>query len=124
MSSPTDERQGGLLAWQYALYPDNHTDRRNLVLHVLTVPFFCSGTASIASAAFTAWWLAPAGLGAAAVAVALQGRGHKLEPRPPVPFRGPLDVLARIFVEQWITFPRFVLRGGFARAWRGTGSEP
>jgi hypothetical protein len=36
----------------------------------------------------------------------------------PVPFRGPLDVLVRIFAEQFVTFPRFVLTGGLARAWR------
>ena len=24
----------------------------------------------------------------------------------------------RILAEQWITFPRYVLSGGFARAWR------
>ena len=24
----------------------------------------------------------------------------------------------RFFVEQWITFPRYVLSGGFSRAWR------
>jgi hypothetical protein len=35
-----------------------------------------------------------------------------------VPFEGPLDVLSRIVLEQWITFPRFVLSGSFARAWR------
>jgi hypothetical protein len=52
--------------------------------------------------------------------MAVQGRGHRLEKNAPVPFRGPLDVLARIFVEQWVTFPRFVLSGGFARAWRAT----
>ena len=27
------------------------------------------------------------------------------------------------FAEQWITFPRFVLGGGFARAWRGRSEE-
>ena len=32
-------------------------------------------------------------------------------------------LLARIFAEQWITFPRFVLGGGFARAWRGRSEE-
>jgi hypothetical protein len=50
--------------------------------------------------------------------VAAQGRGHKLEQTRPVPFRGPADFLARFFVEQWFNFPRFVLSGRFAEAWR------
>jgi hypothetical protein len=32
-------------------------------------------------------------------------------------------VIARLLVEQWITFPRFVVSGGFARAWRSTSRE-
>jgi hypothetical protein len=52
------------------------------------------------------------------VAFVLQAVGHKREANAPEPFRSPLDVLARILVEQFITFPRFVLSGGFARAWR------
>lgn len=30
----------------------------------------------------------------------------------------PLDVVVRIFTEQWVKFPRFVASGGFARAWK------
>ncbi len=48
----------------------------------------------------------------------LHGRGHKLEPTAPVRFRGPGDFAARIFIEQWFTFPRYVLTGQLARAWR------
>ena len=32
------------------------------------------------------------------------------------------DWAARLFVEQWVTFPRYVLSGGFARAWREAGA--
>ena len=75
----------------------------------------------VASLALTAlgFWPALAGV---VVAVAAQGRGHKIEARPPAPFRSPLDVVARLLVEQLITFPRFVLSGGFARAWRGAAA--
>jgi len=64
---------------------------------------------------------AAAGVGGAAAMIAVmaaQGRGHKLETTAPSPFLGPADVLKRFFAEQWITFPRYVLSGGFARAWR------
>lgn len=56
-----------------------------------------------------------------AAAVAAQGRGHAREATRPVPFRGAADVAVRIVVEQWVTFPRFVLSGGFAAAWRAAG---
>jgi len=57
-------------------------------------------------------------------AVASQGRGHAMEAARPVAFRGPADFVARFFVEQWVTFPRFVLSGGFAQAWRRARNGP
>jgi hypothetical protein len=70
-------------------------------------------------APFLSAWLS---LGAVLMfgALAAQGRGHRTEANAPVPFRSPFDFVARFFVEQWVTFPRFVLGGGFARAWRAS----
>lgn len=115
----SDERPGGTLAWQYRHYPEFHADRRNLVLHVLTVPLFQGGTVLLTGPLWGPAWLALAGFGAMAFAMAVQGRGHRIEQNPPAVFRGPLDVATRIFAEQWLAFPRFVLSGSFARAWRG-----
>jgi hypothetical protein len=109
--------RANLVAWQWELYPDGHRDRRNLLIHAATVPLFESGVLLAAATP----WLGPLGLlglGLLPVAMALQGRGHRLERTAPVPFEGPLDVASRIFTEQLFTFPRFVLTGGFARAWR------
>ena len=62
------------------------------------------------------WWLGAAvSLGLMVVSFAVQGLGHKREAEAPVPFDGPGDFLARVFVEQFITFPRFVLSGGWMR---------
>jgi hypothetical protein len=115
-----NDRTDGLLTWQWNLYPDNHCARRNLLLHALTVPLFELGTVLLVASPFSSLWLVLPGVVAMVSAMALQGRGHRLELTAPVPFRGPFDVVARIFVEQWVTFPRFVLSGGFARAWRAT----
>jgi hypothetical protein len=112
-----------LFAAQFSFYPRAHADRRNLVIHALTEPLFVAGVGMVASAAWVGGWRAVvAGFVAMIVAMAAQGRGHRLEQQPPLPFRGPLDVVARIFAEQLVTFPRFVLSGGFARAWRGAGA--
>jgi hypothetical protein len=110
------------LAWQWQHYPGNHADRRNLVIHLITVPIFWGGTVAMLGAPLAGGLTAmassfAAGLVMCVVAMAAQGRGHKLETVPPIPFRGPVDVIARIFVEQWLTFPRFVLSGQIARAW-------
>ncbi|MFO0585824.1 MAG: terminase [Anaeromyxobacter sp.] len=114
-----DEREGGLAAWQWRLYPDGHRDRRNLLVHAITVPLFELGTLALAGAAIAGRsWPAPAGLALVAVALVAQKRGHAVEATAPVPFRGPGDLAARFLVEQWWTFPRYVLSGGFARAWQ------
>ncbi|HYS07939.1 MAG TPA: terminase [Myxococcales bacterium] len=113
-----DDRPGGLLAWQWSLYRDGHRDRRNLALHALTVPLFLAGTILLIFSLFAGAGLAIAGAASMLVALVAQGRGHAVEATRPVPFRGAGDFLARFFVEQWVTFPRFVLSGGFARAWR------
>lgn len=118
--NPNDaDRSPNLLAWQWRLYPDNHTDRTNLLLHVLSVPLFLLGTVTLVAAPLSGHpWGALAGPVLMVGAMAAQGRGHKRERVPPVPFSGAGDVLGRILIEQWLTFPRFVLSGGLVRAWR------
>ena len=120
----SDEPRGPFFAWQWRLYPDGHRDRTNLIIHVITQPIFVAGIVlAIVGPLTGAWWLLGAGLAAIAVAAALQGRGHKREAVPPAPFRGPGDVARRLFAEQLFTFPRYLLSGGLARAWRQSGSE-
>jgi hypothetical protein len=107
-----------VLAWQYASYPDAHSHRHNLWIHAVAVPLFLAGIAALLLAPVVAWWLALVGPAAMAVSLALQGRGHGLEAQAPQPFRSPLDFVVRLLLEQCVTFPRFVLSGGFARALR------
>jgi len=81
------------------------------------MPLFGAGVLLVAATP----WLGPlslAGMALLPLAMAMQGRGHRRERVPPVPFTGAPDVILRIFAEQLITFPRFVLTGEFARAWR------
>lgn len=115
------DRSPNLLAWQWSSYPDFHGDRRNLALHAASNPFFLLGTLSVLTVPLTSWHCAVGGLALWGAAMAVQGRGHKLEKNAPIPFAGLPDVLGRIFLEQHVNFPRFVLSGGFARAWRAAG---
>ena len=89
----------------------------------MTVPFFQLGTCAVLASPFVSPWLALPGLLTMAFVMLIQGRGHAMEETKPVPFRSALDVTARIFAEQWITFPRYVLSGAFGRAWKESGSR-
>lgn len=107
-----------LARWQWKGYARNHRTRANLWLHLVLVPLFVAGNAVLAGLARMSWTVAAAGIAATLLALALQGRGHAREPNPPEPFTGPANLLARLFLEQWITSPRFVLSGGWYRALR------
>lgn len=114
-------RAGGLIAWQWRGYERNHRDRANLLLHIVLVPAFIAGIlATVRLLTWGRWFAAVLAFGFALVAFALvafalQGVGHKREREVPEPFLGPADVIGRVFVEQFITFPRFVLSGQWAR---------
>lgn len=108
-----------LLAWQWSDYTAKHRDRGNLLLHAFAVPLFLVSTLALLVALVTREGAgaiaAVAGMG---VSVALQGRGHRREREAPTPFDGAGDFVTRFFVEQWVTFPRFVLSGGWLRNFR------
>ena len=109
-----------LLRWQWDGYPRYHRARANLLLHLAVVPLFLAGNVGLVVAvARGAAGLGGLALVAMLVSIALQGRGHRVEPVPPEPFTGPANAVTRILLEQWVTFPRFVLTGGWWRALRG-----
>ncbi len=109
-------RDGGIINWQWKTYDRNHRNRFNLLIHFVAVPLFIAGALYATRALFSQQWLA-AGVGLICMIVgfALQAIGHKREAEKPIPFEGPLDFIGRIFIEQFITFPRFVLTGGWVR---------
>ena len=108
------------MKWQREGYPRYHQARINLLLHLVGVPAFQAGNLGLLAALFQGS-LTRAGLslGLMALGFAVQGLGHGRERNPAVPFTGPANAMGRIFLEQWISFPRFVLTGGW---WRAFGS--
>lgn len=112
-------RNEPLLPWQWRGYARNHQDPRNLLLHIVAVPVFMAGTILVVYGVLQLSLPAVAlGVLCAAVSMLLQGRGHRLEAERPEPFEGPADIAGRIFAEQWITFPRYVLSGQWWRTLR------
>ncbi len=109
-------REPSIAAWQWATYERNHRDRVSLALHMIGVPMFIAGVLAAVRLALAGYL--PGALFALFVAAAgfgLQVVGHKREAEAPVPFDGPGDFFGRLFVEQFVTFPRFVLTGGWLR---------
>jgi uncharacterized membrane protein YGL010W len=106
-----------LLRWQWEGYPAFHTTRLNLLIHIVAVPSFIASLISLVFAIATMRWiLALECVLGLVIAFAAQGFGHKREPAPPIPFDGPIDAITRIFAEQLVTFPRFVLSGKWSKA--------
>jgi len=103
--------------WQWQGYPRYHRSRANLLLHIIAVPVFLVANIALVVAITRASRVAALVAVVAMVAsIAAQGRGHTWEPVAPEPFSSPFNAVARIFCEQWVTFPRFVLSGGWSRA--------
>jgi hypothetical protein len=104
-----------LLRWQWKGYARYHQDRTNLLLHVFAVPLFLLANVLLVVAAVSlSLMLLVAAMAGIVLSLVIQGRGHRLEPIPPEPFTGPANVVGRLFLEQWVTFPRFVLSGGWS----------
>lgn len=111
--------RANVLAWQWDGYPEFHRNKGNLLLHLFAVPGFDLSLVGLVASLALGLWL-NAGLSAFGMVFffLLQGIGHKQEAAPSIPFDGPLDAASRIFLEQLINFPRFVLSGGWWRAFR------
>ena len=108
-----------LLRWQWDNYPGAHTSRANLLLHLGSMPFFWLGTVLLLGAIVLSGSLVLLGFGCLLVPLIAQGFGHKrLEPKASAPFTSPWNFIARFALEQWVTFPRYVLSGGWGRAFR------
>jgi hypothetical protein len=108
-----------LLRWQWNGYARFHRSRANLLIHIVVVPLFLLGNIALFLAVLKG--SAPVGavsVVAMGVSLALQGRGHRQEEVPPEPFTSPFNAVSRIFLEQWVTFPRFVISGKWRRAFR------
>jgi len=113
------KRHPNLPAWQWRNYPQNHQHPTNLALHLIAMPLFIIGFLLIVSGVFSLS-LASFAVGVVGIlaGLALQRHGHSLEAEASEPFSDRKDAVQRLVVEQFVTFPRFVLSGGWWRAWR------
>lgn len=108
-----------LIRWQWDGYHSYHRSRKNLLIHIVAVPLFLIGNVGLIISLST-WTIVGIFVSFAlmALSLVLQGRGHAMESLPPVPFSGKFNAIARLLLEQWINFPRFVLSGAWLRAFK------
>lgn len=105
-----------LLRQQWSEYADRHRDRVNLLIHIVAVPLFWIGAFNaIGALLFSGLFYALGGVALAALSLFAQGIGHDREALQPQAFAGAWDFVLRIVAEQFVTFPRFVLSGGWLR---------
>ena len=113
------KRLPNLPSWQWRGYADNHRNPTNLVLHVIAVPLFIIAALLILDGLFALSFSSIAiGVIGLIAAMGFQRHGHSLEGQAPEPFADRSDAIKRLLVEQFITFPRFVLSGGWWHAWK------
>ncbi|GGU74304.1 hypothetical protein GCM10009504_34530 [Pseudomonas laurentiana] len=113
------KRLPNLPAWQWRNYHHHHRHPTNLALHLIAVPLFVLGTLLVLTGLFNLdLGVMAVGVLALFAALTLQRQGHRLEAQQPEPFSNRKDAVHRVLVEQFITFPRFVLSGAWWRAWR------
>lgn len=95
---------------QWADYGTYHQSRLNRAIHLVAVPLFWAGLALLAVALATAQARTLAvGLALLPVSLGLQAFGHGLEPVPAVPFTSAANAVARLLLEQLVSFPRYLL---------------
>ncbi len=110
-----------LIEKQWSDYSERHRNKVNLLIHIVTVPLVWIAAIEV----FGSLLLLVSGLGAfkflvwAAILIAgalfAQSHGNSMEAVKPAPFTNWKDFVINAAVEQFATFPRFVLTGQWLR---------
>lgn len=108
---------------QLQRYGRYHQSRSNLLLHIVFVPLFLvSNVVCLVCLAEHRWLIALAAVALMGLSLSIQGRGHGKEPVSPEAFTGPFNAISRLMLEQWVTFPRFLLSGAWRQALRNSSA--
>ena len=110
-----------LLDQQWSDYSERHRNKTNLMIHIVTVPLvwfaalqvFGGLVLMLVGVGGLKMWVYAAIL--AAIALFAQRHGNSMEAVKPKPFTDAKDFALNAAAEQFVTFPRFVLTGGWLR---------
>lgn len=108
----------------WAGYLRVHSERRNLVIHLIAVPLFVVATAALVLSLLRGKAMGAAvAIAGAVIAMMAQGGGHAFEAQAPEPFSGPGNFLKRWFLEQFLIFPAFLVTGRWWQQFRTSGGR-
>jgi len=95
-----------------------------MIIHIVSVPVFVLGTLSLFVSLIE---LSPIGMLISILVVVIafgaQGFGHSKERISPESFATPGQAIVRILSEQFITFPRYVLSGGWYATYQSSAAQ-
>ena len=115
------------LSQQWSDYSERHRNKGNLLIHIVTVPLVWFAGLQLVGGLILMligvgglkMWVYAAIL--IAIALGAQAYGNGLEAIKPRPFTNAADFAFGAVAEQFVTFPRFVLTGGWLRNFQGAG---
>jgi len=117
-----------LVEKQWSDYADRHRNSNNLLIHIVAVPLLWFASFQVLGGVFLLLLGVPGAFdmllwAALLIGVSLfaQARGHAMESIEPAEFASPGDFARRLFSEQFINFPRFVMSGGWLKNLQGRG---
>jgi len=111
-----------LLEWQWSHYDANHRNRNNLLIKIVAVPLFWIGAVNfVVPLVFAGLVHALGGAILMAASLFLQAKGQEMESKPAEPSDSARDFVRRVLAEQFVTFPRFVISGGWWRNFNAAG---
>jgi uncharacterized membrane protein YGL010W len=117
-----------LLEKQWSDYPERHKNKVNLLIHIVAVPVVWLAAIQAFGALLLVLMPGVAGLGILFWALVLvgvslfaQSRGDAMEAIKPPPFAMTKDYAISVAAEQFVTFPRFVLTGGWLKNFQAAG---
>lgn len=112
---------------QWSDYSERHRHKTNLLIHIVTVPLVWLAAIEVAGALL----LMLIGVGGlkifvwalimVAASLFAQNYGNQMEAVKPRPFTNAKDFAINAAAEQFVTFPRFVLTGGWLRNFQAAG---
>lgn len=106
-----------IIQWQWDGYKQYHNTPINLWIHILAAPLFIIGTILLITAIIgLSFFMIIASSLIMAVSILAQGFGHSKETHPVEPFIDGKNAVTRIFIEQFYTFPKYVISGKWYRA--------
>ncbi|HEX4891898.1 MAG TPA: hypothetical protein VFV47_01320 [Hyphomicrobiaceae bacterium] len=116
-----------VLNQQWDGYEDRHRNKVNLMIHIVTVPLvwfaalqvFGGLVLMLVGVGGLKMWIYAAIL--ITIALVAQRQGNAMEQAPSTAPGNPKDFAIHAAAEQFVTFPRFVLTGGWLRNLQSAG---